>query len=54
MKNVIEILKALGIEVAEDKTAELNKAVSTCWQGQFEFYLCRLKANIKSLLMQPT
>ena len=28
MKNIIDIMKELGIEVPEDKTAELNKAVA--------------------------
>lgn len=37
MKNVIEILKALGIEVPEDKTAELNKAVSENYKTIAEF-----------------
>jgi len=28
MKNIIEILKDLGVTVPEDKTAELNKLVA--------------------------
>ncbi len=37
MKNIIEILKGLGIDVPEDKTAELNRLVSENYKTVAEF-----------------
>ena len=37
MKNIIEILKAMGIEVPEEKTAELNKSVAENYKTIAEF-----------------
>lgn len=37
MKNIIEILKGLGIEVPEDKTADLNKEVAENYKTVAEF-----------------
>ena len=37
MKNIIEILKDLGVTVPEDKTAELNKLVAENYKTVAEF-----------------
>ena len=47
MKNILDIMKELGIEVPEDKTAELNKAVADNYKtvAEFDKKVARLEAE---------
>ena len=47
MKNILDIMKELGIEVPEDKTAELNKAVTDNYKtvAEFDKKVARLEAE---------
>lgn len=47
MKNILDIMKELGIEIPEDKTAELNKAVTDNYKtvAEFDKKVARMEAE---------
>lgn len=51
MQNIIDILKVIGIEVPEDKTAELNKLVAENYKttAEFEKKTGRLTTELESI-----